>query len=951
MASSSLGGGPGAARDELGEYDDWIELENLTDRELDLAGLFVSDFALNPERYTLAEDQELSIAPRSFLLLFADGETHQGPAHLPFKLSSDGEDFLITTSTGATIDALSAPAMRAGQSYARVGAEVVVCDTPTPGAANACTPRLPPPKKEYLPYEWPEVWPLPIEGDVVISEIHPTEDWIELENRTASPIDLSTVQLALGATAAPGLPPLRQRVPMSGMLAPGAPRAFHAAGLGASAHVALFDPSGMVWDEEVYDAVGPGTVLALPPDGRGLRLACTNASKNAVNPACEPAVREGRPSVLHALRSPSDFDAVAERGREATAGARSIKFVIDRQGGNRVYFFDSERWFLHFDWVWEEILHREPFDLCTQRQAHDQQWIIFSQQNYFAVEPRRFYLGTLMFYPETNLYTVEFTAGDRISSSMMREAFFLVAAELPNGADYALRPTTTRQETAVLEIEGTVPIVPIDAPFEGITFQPLNPGVAFGVLERVKADEIDTAPLSFQTIAILDEIPNDVPPLGGTITEAFQTPLAHVNVLAQNRRTPNMALTNASSDPRIAPHLGELVRFEVTLSGFEIRVATSSEAEEFWRMRREETGTFSPPQDLSRRELVDLSQAGFGDVATIGAKASQYAELINLDWPRAGGGLSGACTFTRLDPVLPMQRPAFAVPFSRYRDHLQAIGAEAEIDALLADPEALANPVLRRERLHQIRELIENSPVDPQLLAELDGLVRANFGRDRVRFRSSTNVEDLAGFNGAGLYTSASAQVDSEVRSIEDALRTVWASAWSFRGFEERTLFGVDQRAVNMGVLIHRGFPAEEANGVAITRNVVDPGGFGYYINAQIGEISVVNPESGDLPEQLVYKPYNPPEIVVLGRSTVTGGSAVLAETEVHRLGCMLQAAHNHFRDSAGCPNSEEEEASSPPEAVARQLGVVSANEPREPQCFVLTWCRGAAWRPNPIER
>ena len=100
-----------------------------------------------------------------------------------------------------------------------------------------------------------------------------------------------------------------------------------------------------------------------------------------------------------------------------------------------------------------------------------------------------------------------------------------------------------------------------------------------------------------------------------------------------------------------------------------------------------------------------------------------------------------------------------------------------------------------------------------------------------------------------------------------------------------------------MGVLIHRGYPAEEANGVAISRNVVDPGGFGHYINAQIGEISVVNPESGDLPEQIVYKPYNPPEIVVLGRSTVTGGAAVLAETEVHRLGCMLQAAHNHFRD------------------------------------------------------
>jgi hypothetical protein len=88
VQSSNLGGGPGAARDELGEYDDWIELENLTDRKLSLSELFVSDFVLNPERFVLAEGAELTIEPRGFLLLFADGETHQGPAHLPFKLSS-----------------------------------------------------------------------------------------------------------------------------------------------------------------------------------------------------------------------------------------------------------------------------------------------------------------------------------------------------------------------------------------------------------------------------------------------------------------------------------------------------------------------------------------------------------------------------------------------------------------------------------------------------------------------------------------------------------------------------------------------------------------------------------------------------------------------------------------------------------------------------------------------
>jgi hypothetical protein len=98
-----------------------------------------------------------------------------------------------------------------------------------------------------------------------------------------------------------------------------------------------------------------------------------------------------------------------------------------------------------------------------------------------------------------------------------------------------------------------------------------------------------------------------------------------------------------------------------------------------------------------------------------------------------------------------------------------------------------------------------------------------------------------------------------------------------------------------MGVLIHRGFPDEEANGVAITRNVVAPTSHGFYINAQVGEISVVQPETGDLPEQLLYKFYSPPDIVVLARSSVTGGAPVLQNSEAHRLSCILSAINSRF--------------------------------------------------------
>ncbi len=100
-----------------------------------------------------------------------------------------------------------------------------------------------------------------------------------------------------------------------------------------------------------------------------------------------------------------------------------------------------------------------------------------------------------------------------------------------------------------------------------------------------------------------------------------------------------------------------------------------------------------------------------------------------------------------------------------------------------------------------------------------------------------------------------------------------------------------------MGVLVHRGFPAEEANGVVITKNVINPASSGIYINAQVGEVSVVNPDSGHLPEQLIFKEFSPPEVVVLQRSTLSEGRPVLGPEELDRPACALRAVHNRFRD------------------------------------------------------
>ena len=181
--------------------------------------------------------------------------------------------------------------------------------------------------------------------------------------------------------------------------------------------------------------------------------------------------------------------------------------------------------------------------------------------------------------------------------------------------------------------------------------------------------------------------------------------------------------------------------------------------------------------------------------------------------------------------------------------------------------------------------------------------IRARFGSGRrVRLRSSSNTEDLPGFTGAGLYTSVSVAVDDPDPDLDVAtgLRTVWASLWSPRAFDERESALVDHAAAAMGVLIEPAFTNERANGVAISRNILDPiYGDASYFNAQAGEASVTNPAPGVTSEQGTFESGQPPRVLYTSRSSLTSEPVVSTE-ELTTLMCALGAIHNHFRVAAG---------------------------------------------------
>jgi hypothetical protein len=200
--------------------------------------------------------------------------------------------------------------------------------------------------------------------------------------------------------------------------------------------------------------------------------------------------------------------------------------------------------------------------------------------------------------------------------------------------------------------------------------------------------------------------------------------------------------------------------------------------------------------------------------------------------------------------------------------------------------------------LARVRQAMLDHPVDPELLAELSAAVELRYGTGKVRFRSSSNTEDLATFNGAGLHTSTSADIEGNASSVEDALRTVWASLWNTRAYDERDFGNVEQTEAAMAVLVHQAWPGEAAQGVAISRNALHATRDSqYYINAQIGEASVTNPAPGVTSDEMVYTPPpRRPKVDYQARSSLSHGRDVLAFSEIQGLGCALESIHTHFR-------------------------------------------------------
>lgn len=123
--------------DEAGEFDDWFELLNLGENDVELGGFFVSDDETSPRKGALPDG--LVVPAGGVLVLWADGSPQQGDHHLGFRLSAAGEGLWLSDGGGELIDGVRFGAPGESQSLQRFPdgtGEPEWCSLPSPGELN-----------------------------------------------------------------------------------------------------------------------------------------------------------------------------------------------------------------------------------------------------------------------------------------------------------------------------------------------------------------------------------------------------------------------------------------------------------------------------------------------------------------------------------------------------------------------------------------------------------------------------------------------------------------------------------------------------------------------------------------------------------------------------------------------------------------------------------------------
>ncbi len=544
---------------------------------------------------------------------------------------------------------------------------------------------------------------------------------------------------------------------------------------------------------------------------------------------------------------------------------RWVKFAIPLEDPIRVYYQNSRQYLFHYDFATTRLtdfmgLTHPEFDRISLHPQQDQSIL----------------LGTLLLPPAPNVseFGVQFVGLEPYDRETIRDYFHLVTGTVSSDPGVRALYMPTFEQIAVVETnqnwfadQG----IEIAATTRWLQQnQCYSTGWALGPLKFFTSQDVQQAYLDGDlqpTDRLLtDGIPAELPFLAGIITLSPATPNSHVAILARSYGIPFAYLPNPEDQNLFMSLVNRTIGLRVMddFNGCLVKV-------------------FDLENELSpelKSEILDLKsppEIGFAPKSRYGVPVVS-AETLTPDDIRYVGGK--AANYGLLRQTIP-DHSRFAVAFTfdlwdAFLDQSLPEGPSLrmEIQSRLEGLTYPPNMSMLSSNLAELRDIIRDvADFTPSQKQTVTNALSFFDPIRKIRFRSSTNVEDSESFTGAGLYDSYSGcllddldeddmgpsgcdPLKEEERGVFRAMKRVYASFYNDNAYLERLRHGIDENLIGMGILAHHSFPDanELANGVAtldITPSGSSPRMLGDLVT-QKGATPVTNPDGAAMPE-VVY--------------------------------------------------------------------------------------------------
>ncbi len=464
----------------------------------------------------------------------------------------------------------------------------------------------------------------------------------------------------------------------------------------------------------------------------------------------------------------------------------------------------------------------------------------------------------------------------------------LLAANMPfleNNLSYYITDNNEDQfnQDSVLFQNSRIPILFEADIYAGIDYLALNQMEGFGFFRQMALEDVPGP----KDIVLYESLPNALPRVGGIMTSVIQTPLSHVNLRAIQNNIPNAFIRDPLAIDSVFNLLDHYIYFRVEQESYFIREATLEEVNEWYEDIRPDKEQF-PPLNLDYTTFLPLDEIGFTMFDGFGAKCANIATMRTFGFP---------------DETIP---DGFGVPFYFYQEFMEYNNFFEEVESMLNNSDFKSDGILRKDLLKKFRKKIKAADMPGWMMDELTEIQSAFPQGTSIRCRSSSNNEDLPGFNGAGLYTSKTQHPDEG--HITKSIKQVYASLWNLRAFEEREFYRINHFVSSMGVLCHPNFSNEKANGVGVSADPLYNTNNTFYLNTQLGEELITNPDTYSIPEEiLLYKDGfgGKGYLVIQNSNLVPGDSVIMTKYHLDQLRDYLTVIHNEFEGLYDAVNNE----------------------------------------------